>query len=387
MANLNLEKELYLKNRELYTLHKKSQKLIYNISECIFVLDNKFNITLANKKAEILFGDNNDLVGRKIDKVLYLTNKQNKVVPIRAIVKDSTISNLNGLKQMIDDRDFYFNLRISILASEIEGSEEYIVTLTDVTPEKKAEISKDDFITITSHELRTPMTIIKSYLWLLEEEKPGALNPKQKEYIQKAINSTERMLSLINDMLSVSKIEQGKIGYKFEVFDIDKFISDTLPEFEVKIKENNNKLLFEHLPDEKMVLADKKRLKEILYNLIGNSIKFTKEGTIKVKIMANDKFVKISVSDSGKGISKEDMPRLFQKFGKLENSYETMAESSGTGLGLYITKQLVEGMGGKISAKSDGINKGSEFFFFLQKKDWFSIYSNFLINIFKSKII
>jgi protein-histidine pros-kinase len=369
MANLNLEKELYLKNRELYTLHKKSQKLIYNISECIFVLDNKFNITLANKKAEILFGDNNDLVGRKIDKVLYLTNKQNKVVPIRAIVKDSTISNLNGLKQMIDDRDFYFNLRISILASEIEGSEEYIVTLTDVTPEKKAEISKDDFITITSHELRTPMTIIKSYLWLLEEEKPGALNPKQKEYIQKAINSTERMLSLINDMLSVSKIEQGKIGYKFEVFDIDKFISDTLPEFEVKIKENNNKLLFEHLPDEKMVLADKKRLKEILYNLIGNSIKFTKDGTIKVKIMANDKFVKISVSDSGKGISKEDMPRLFQKFGKLENSYETMAESSGTGLGLYITKQLVEGMGGKISAKSDGINKGSEFFFFLQKKD------------------
>jgi len=145
--------------------------------------------------------------------------------------------------------------------------------------------------------------------------------------------------------------------------------------------------LFEHLPDEKIVLADKKRLKEILYNLIGNSIKFTKDGTIKVKIMANDKFVKISVSDTGKGISKEDMPRLFQKFGKLENSYETMAESSGTGLGLYITKQLVEGMGGKISAKSDGINKGSEFFFFLQKKDWFSINSNFLINIFKSKII
>jgi PAS domain S-box-containing protein len=368
MTKINLEKELYLKNRELYTLHKKSQKLIYNISECIFVLDSKFSITLANKKAEVLFGENNDLSGKKIDKVLNLISKNNKIVPIKALIKDSSIGNLNGLKQIIDGNEFYFNLRITILKSEIEGSEEYIVTLTDITPEKKAEISKDDFITITSHELRTPMTIIKSYLWLLEEEKPGSLNEKQKEYIQKALNSTERMLGLINDMLSVSKIEQGKIGYKLEVFDIDKFLAETLPEFEVKVKENNNKLLFEHLSDEKLVLADKKRLKEVIYNLIGNSIKFTKDGSIKVKVMANEKFVKISVIDSGKGIPKDDMPRLFQKFGKLENSYETMAESSGTGLGLYITKQLIEGMGGKISAKSDGPNKGAEFFFFLQKK-------------------
>jgi len=364
---INLERELYLKNRELYTAHKKSQKLIYNISEAIFVLDNNLRITLANKKSEILFGKNHDLVGKKIDDILFLTQKNSKVIPIKNFINESGL-NLNGLKQVIDDKDFYFNLRISVIASDEPRNDEYVVTLSDITPEKKAEISKDDFITITSHELRTPMTIIKSYLWLLEEEKAGSLNPKQKDYIEKAINSTERMLSLINDMLSVSKLEQGKIDYKFEIFDVDKFISETLPEFEVKVKENRNKLVFEHLPDSKMVLADQKRLKEVLYNLIGNSIKFTKNGTIKVKTLSNDKFVKISVIDTGKGISKDDLEKLFKKFGKLENSYETMAESSGTGLGLYITKQLIEGMGGKITVKSDGENKGAEFIFFLQKK-------------------
>jgi PAS domain S-box-containing protein len=364
---INLERELYLKNRELYTAHKKSQKLIYNISEAIFVLDHKLKITLANKRSEILFGHNHELIGKKIDEVLFLTHKNSKVIPIKSFISQSGLS-LNGLKQQIDGKDFYFNLRISVIASDEPKYDEYVVTLTDVTPEKKAEISKDDFITITSHELRTPMTIIKSYLWLLEEEKAGSLNPKQKDYIEKAINSTERMLSLINDMLSVSKLEQGKIEYKFEIFDIDKFISETLPEFEIKVKENGNKLVFEHIPDLKLVMADQKRLKEVLYNLIGNSMKFTKNGTIKVKTLANDKFIKVSVSDTGKGIPKDDLEKLFKKFGKLENSYETMAESSGTGLGLYITKQLVEGMGGKITVKSDGENKGSEFIFFLQRK-------------------
>jgi PAS domain S-box-containing protein len=365
--NINLERELYLKNRELYTAHKKSQKLIYNISEAIFVLDNKLKITLANKRSEILFGKNHDLIGKKIDDILFLTYKNSKVIPIKNFLTQTDL-NLNGLKQVIDGKDFYFNLRISVISSDEPKNEEYVVTLSDVTPEKKAEIAKDDFITITSHELRTPMTIIKSYLWLLEEEKAGNLNPKQKDYIEKAINSTERMLGLINDMLSVSKIEQGKLDYKFEILDLDKFISETLPEFEVKVKENGNKMLFEHLPDEKLVLADPKRLKEVLYNLIGNSIKFTKNGTIKVKTLANDKFIKISVIDTGKGISKDDLEKLFKKFGKLENSYETMAESSGTGLGLYITKQLIEGMGGKITVKSDGENKGAEFIFFLQRK-------------------
>lgn len=367
IQKINLEKELYLKNKQLYKLHKKSQELLYNVSECVLVVDEKFRITLANKKSEILFGKNKSLIGKKIDSILSLVDKKDKLIPLRDFLSVSNVS-LNTLKQTIDGKDFYFNLRSTLLNDEGDDEVEYIITLSDITQERISEISKDDFITITSHELRTPMTIIKSYLWLLDEEKAGPLTSKQKDYVVKALNSTERMLNLINDMLSVSRIEQGKIDYKFEIFDIDEFISETLPEFEVKAKENGNKLVFEHSKDSKLVLADKKRLKEVFYNLIGNSLKFTNNGTIKVVTTENDRFIKVSVSDTGKGILKENMDKLFKKFGKLENSYETIAESGGTGLGLYITKQLIEGMGGKITAKSSGENKGAEFTFFIHKK-------------------
>jgi signal transduction histidine kinase len=279
---------------------------------------------------------------------------------------------LNTLKQKIDGKDFYFNLKTSKISED--DVVEYIITLTDITHEKNIEISKDDFITITSHELRTPMTIIKSYIWLINEGKAGSINEKQKEYLTKSLNATERMLNLINDMLSVSKIEQGRVDFKMESVDLDEFIAETLNEFELKAKESGNKLIFEHTNEPKLVIADKKRLKEVMYNLVGNAMKFTQNGKIKIIVtqtntpVANDDtFVKVSVVDSGKGIPKEDMDKLFKKFGKLEHSYEKMAENGGTGLGLYITRQLIEGMGGKISAKSAGIGLGSEFYFFLQK--------------------
>jgi len=366
VQKINLEKELYLKNKQLYKLHKKSQELLYNVSESVIVCDDKFRVTLANKKSEILFGKNKTLIGKKIETVLNLVDKKNKLIPLKDFLSVSSVS-LNSLKQVIDGKDFYFNLRSTII-NDGDDEPEYIITLADITQERISEISKDDFITITSHELRTPMVLINSYLYLLNEEKKGKLNDTQKDYVTKALNSTVRMINLINDMLSVSRIEQGKIDYKFEIFDIDEFIKETVLEFEVRAKETNNKLQFEHSKDIKLVLADKKRLKDVLYNLIGNSIKFTTKGSIKVSTAENDRFIKISVSDTGKGISKDNMDKLFKKFGKLENSYETIAESGGTGLGLYITKQYIEGMGGKITAKSAGENKGAEFVFFIHKK-------------------
>jgi len=365
VQKINLEKELYLKNKQLYKLHKKSQELLYNVSESVIVCDEKFRITLANKKSEILFGKNKPLIGKKLETVLHLIDKKNKIIPIKEFLSISSVS-LNSLKQVIDGKDFYFNLRSTIINDEDEP--EYIITLADITQERVSEISKDDFITVTSHELRTPMTLIQSYLFMLNEENKGPLNKTQKDYVTKALNSTHRMINLINDMLSVSRIEQGKINYKFEIFNIDDFVQECLLQFELKAKETGNKIQFEHSKDKKLVLADKEILKKIFYNLVGNSLKFTTNGVIKVSTVDNDRFVKIAVSDTGKGISKENMDKLFKKFGKLENSYETIAESGGTGLGLYITRQYVEGMGGKITAKSAGENKGAEFTFFIHKK-------------------
>lgn len=225
---------------------------------------------------------------------------------------------------------------------------------------------KDEFLSVASHELRTPMTIIKSYLWMLSQGKGGSLTNKQHEYINKAMNGTERMLNLINDMLHISRYEQGRMQFTVKLLDTKKISHEILNDFIIKAKEQNIYFKTEIADDVKAIYSDKAKFDEILMNLIGNALKFTSEGGITVKAYnLNHKFVKFEVIDTGKGISLDDQKRLFHKFGRLDNSYQTVAESGGTGLGLYISKKLVETLGGEIGLHSEGIGKGTVFWFTL----------------------
>ncbi len=224
---------------------------------------------------------------------------------------------------------------------------------------------KDEFISVASHELRTPMTIIKSYLWLLKEEKDGKLNRKQKEYIDLIIKSTERLLHLVNDMLNISRMEEGRLDFQTEKLNLTSFIDSVGKEFKVKAEENNIYLKIEKPKKLPPVKANEQRLNEILINLLGNAIKFTEKGGITLKVEPNEEKIKVSVIDTGKGIEKKDKNRLFKKFSRLDNTYTTVAEKKGTGLGLYITKKYVEKMGGEIGFYSKGKSKGSTFWFTL----------------------
>jgi signal transduction histidine kinase len=190
------------------------------------------------------------------------------------------------------------------------------------------------------------------------------------EYVQKAAQGTERMLALINDMLSISRMEQGRMEIKIEKIGLLDSISDTLTDFDVRCKEKNLSCKWDIPAEIPNVYADKMRLNEIIINLIGNAIKFTTQGEIKVTAETiPDDFVKISIQDSGKGIAPEDMKRLFHKFGRLNYSYQTVAESGGTGLGLYIVKLYIEHMGGQVGVSSRGLNQGTTFWFTLPTKE------------------
>ena len=226
---------------------------------------------------------------------------------------------------------------------------------------------KDDFLSVASHELRTPMTIIKSYLWMLNAGKGGQLNQKQTEYLNKAVTSTERMIALINDMLNISRMEQGRVEFDIKKLDIVELIRDILVDLKVKADERKIYLELENQNEQMFGFTDLGKFTEILINLIGNSLKFTREGGIKVKVTEDDNYVNVSVIDTGAGISIEDQKHLFHKFGRLDNSYQTVAESGGTGLGLYIVKLYIEGLRGTVQASSDGINKGSTFSFTIPK--------------------
>jgi signal transduction histidine kinase len=224
---------------------------------------------------------------------------------------------------------------------------------------------KDDFVSIASHELRTPMTAIRSYSWMALYKSDVPLSEKMKKYLTRTLVSTERLINLVNDMLNISRIESGRIEISPKAFDMKNLVQDVFDEVVEKVKEKNIHLVSDNtqVPH---VFADPDKVHQVLLNLVGNAMKFTpNDGQIKVSFFSDGQMLEIRVQDSGVGISKDDLSRLFKKFGRLDNSYVAAATSGGTGLGLYISKSLIELMKGKIWASSEGTGKGTTFTFTL----------------------
>lgn len=224
---------------------------------------------------------------------------------------------------------------------------------------------KDDFVSVASHELRTPMTAIRSYAWMAIHRSDMPLSQKLQRYLYRVLLSTERLINLVNDMLNLSRIEAGKIEITPRPFDILEFMKDIIDEIKPKADEKRIEIIvLEHkLPD---VFADPDKIHEVILNLLGNSLKFTYPGgNITIDFFTDGKMIETSVKDNGSGIDKEDLNKLFRKFGRLDNSFVSMSTSGGTGLGLYISKSLVERMGGRIWVQSEGMDKGATFTFSL----------------------
>lgn len=235
---------------------------------------------------------------------------------------------------------------------------------------------KDELVSVASHELRTPMTSIKSYLWMALHKEKNNLNPKLTMYLDRAYQSSDRMINLVNDMLSASRLEGKRVELQLKADDVVQIVKRVVDDLRVRAKEQGLKITFHGGKNIPPALIDTERITEVIYNLVGNSIKYTPTGNIDVFIAKNEYrslddlstnnakgYVWVSVKDTGQGIAKEDLPRLFKKFSKLEQgSFVKTAETGGTGLGLYITKGFVELHGGAIWVDSD-IDKGSTFTF------------------------
>jgi len=226
---------------------------------------------------------------------------------------------------------------------------------------------KDEFVSLASHELRTPMTVIKSYVFMLLNSSIGDLTDKQKTYLERTLSSTERLIKLVNDMLNVSRIESGKLTIEPIPADIGKLVSEVITEMQMRAEEMEVNLSYTPPQSSLISNVDTNRIKEVIINLIGNSFKFTpKGGSITVEVSQDEKdFALIKVKDTGQGLSSANMLKLFKKFSMVGNNHLTKEKGQGTGLGLYLSKSLIELHGGKIWAQSDGEGKGSTFSFTL----------------------
>lgn len=233
---------------------------------------------------------------------------------------------------------------------------------------KELDVLKDEFVSVASHELRTPMTAIKSYLWMALNGQGGPLTSKQKTYIQRSYDSTDRLIKLVNNMLNISRIESGRLSLELDQVNLITLTQEVIDEVSPRAKELGINLILNPISSLPKVIADADKIKEVIINLLGNSLKFTpKNGTITIGFETRGNQVVTNVFDTGSGLTPETIKNLFQKFGLIKGSYQTNQTSTmqGTGLGLYICKQIVNLHLGEIWASSTGVSQGSTFSFTL----------------------
>lgn len=233
---------------------------------------------------------------------------------------------------------------------------------------KELDEAKSEFVSIASHQLRTPLTAIKGYISMLTEGTYGKLSLKQVKPMQNIYQSNERLITLVNDLLNISRIESGRVKVELQKAKLENIIQDALSELQIKAKEKKLKIiLLKPEPPLPLLLIDPAKLRNILLNILDNAIKYTKKGSITVTITPipknrnlETKNVLIGIKDTGEGMSKQELLHLFESFsrGKAGNKMWT----EGAGLGLYIAKKFVEMHKGKIWAESEGKEKGSTFF-------------------------
>ncbi len=288
----------------------------------------------------------NTLQEQIIDVVLLLATIIIGIFLIRSVLKE------------VEQRE-----KIENLAKDLERVNADLAKANDRL--KELDQLKSEFLSLATHQIRAPLTAIKGYASLILEGDYGEVSEPVKKTIRTIFDSCQNLVIIVGEFLDISRIEQGRMKYDLTDFDITATVSEVINELSPNIKNAGLTINLEPSPSY-IVKADIGKIKQIINNIIDNSIKYTKNGGIKISILDDNKNVKIAISDTGIGITSEDIPKLFTKFSRAKDAFKTNVV--GTGLGLYVAKQMVEAQGGKIWVESPGVGRGSTFFIELPKK-------------------
>ena len=227
---------------------------------------------------------------------------------------------------------------------------------------KELDQAKSDFVSIASHQLRTPLTIIKGYISMMLEGNFGELSRRKRDPLEKVFESNERLIRLVENLLNISRIESGRLQFNFETIQLEDLVKSEAEELKSTAERKGLKLVYK-APKRKLprVRVDEEKIRQVIMNLIDNAIKYSRQGKIEVLVKEDGDFIKCEVKDTGVGVKKEDQPNLFKKFSRGEGMF--LVNTEGTGLGLYVARQMIEAHDGKIWVESEGVNKGSNFCF------------------------
>jgi signal transduction histidine kinase len=253
----------------------------------------------------------------------------------------------------------HFPIEISVTQMSVDTRQLHTCIIRDITERKKVEKLKNEFVSLVSHELRTPLTSIIGSLGLVAGGATGAISENSKSMIEIAYRNSERLLNLINDILDIDKLESGKMRFNCRALEIMPLIEQALESNAGYAGKYHVKFTINHSLPKTMVCVDSDRFIQVMSNLISNAAKYSPTaGTVEISVKHHENLIRISVIDYGSGIPDAFRDKVFQKFSQADSS--DTRQKGGTGLGLNITKAMVEKMGGKISFESK-IETGTRF--------------------------
>lgn len=308
------------------------------------------------------------LVILMISQLFFINGSTDQLLTILTIALALGLSVIlfRNLKKESDQR-----VRIEKLSGELEQSKMRLEKTNidlEVANDKLKGLDKlkTEFLSLASHQLRSPLTAIKGYASMLKEGDFGDLNNGAKETIGRILLSSQNLTKVVEDLLNVTKIEQGGMQYEMENFNMSDLINEVAKEQSIIAERKGLKLIFDFQSDiEYKVNGDKDKLRQVVMNLIDNSIKYTRTGEIKIILSKDNSKVRISIKDTGIGMTEKIIESLFEKFARSEDGMQENV--SGSGLGLYLAKQIVLAHKGNIWAESEGKDKGSTFIIELEE--------------------
>ena len=361
-----------LENR-LSAVENKSDVVINAIDDGVLAISKDGNIELINPSAQQIIGwDQGDALGLNWKSVLKLVTSDGKDVED---LENPITQSLSKNQPTHNDKLFLLTssekrILVSIVSSPVgTDGEGIIVVFRDITKEKAEEREQAEFISTASHEMRTPVASIEGYLGLALNPATAHIDEKARDFITKAHESAQHLGRLFQDLLDISKVEDGRMKNNPKIINVNEFLKDIFDGLATKANEKQLNYIF--MPDiidegkEKSLQPifyaniDPDHFREVVSNLIENAIKYTPSGEVVVNVTGDDKQISVSVKDSGIGIPAEDIPHLFQKFYRVDNS--DTREIGGTGLGLYLSRRLAEAMSGNLRVESK-YKEGSTFY-------------------------
>jgi len=359
LALLNILEDSEEERRKAEEEKNKLQAIVFNFADGLLLFDNDNTLRIFNPRAETYFEvSEKDILGKKRSEL-------------------EAFPKLKALSDFLQDkpREIFRqelplgeNLIVEIssfpVSTERVGDIGTLIIVHDITREKRIEKTKSEFVSIAAHQLRTPLSAIKWTLRMLLDNDLGEITPEQREFVEKTYGANERVINVINDLLDVTRIEEGKYLYNLTPVHLEDLVREVVVSTKDVIDKKEIRFEFQE-PHEKLpqVSVDVEKIKMAIQNLIENAVHYTPHrGTITVSVHYDKNEIGFTIKDTGIGISESEKHRLFTKFFRAADAVKV--ETDGSGLGLFITKNIVEAHQGNIGFESTK-GEGSTFWFTL----------------------